>query len=207
MRILPVPDFSIETSLWQRGYRFVVGIDEVGRGSWAGPLVAAGVILSPDFEIPDGLADSKLVKPQTRNKLSRIIKKIAVGYYIAEISVREIDKIGIGAATFVAFRKIINNISPRADFAIIDAFHIKYLNRQKQMAVKNGDKICASISAASIIAKVYRDNLMRKLHFKYPNYGFERHKGYGTALHQQAIRRLGFTKIHRISYNLDYLFA
>ncbi|MBI2327493.1 ribonuclease HII [Candidatus Curtissbacteria bacterium] len=202
-----LPDLEIEKSLWEKGHKYIAGIDEVGRGSWAGPLVAAGVILAPDFEIPDGLADSKLVKPQARNKLSRIIKKAAVGCYIAEVSVREIDKIGVGAATFIAFRKIVNNISPRADFAIIDAFHIKYLNRQKQMAVKNGDKICASIAAASIIAKVFRDNLMKRLHFKYPDYGFGKHKGYGTAFHQAAIRKHGLTDIHRRSYNLDFLYA
>lgn len=136
-----LPTLDIESSLWQKGYKNIVGIDEVGRGSWAGPLVAAGVILPFDYQIPQGLADSKLLKPQTRIKLSDIIKKSAVGYYIAEIPVSEIDKIGVGKATFVAFRKIMHHISPQADFALVDAFHIKYLNRKKQMAVKNGDKI------------------------------------------------------------------
>ncbi|MDP2632642.1 MAG: ribonuclease HII [Candidatus Curtissbacteria bacterium] len=202
-----LPTLNIENTLWQKGHKYIVGIDEVGRGSWAGPLVAAGVILPQDFQIPLGLADSKLIKPQTRNKLSDIIKKTALGYYIAEISSYEIDKIGVGKATFVAFRKIFRSISPQADFCVIDAFHIKYLDRKKQMAIASGDKICASISAASIIAKVYRDNLMKSLHFKYPNYGFGKHKGYGTQAHQEAIRKYGFTKIHRSSYNLNYLFA
>lgn len=202
-----LPTLDIENSLWQKGQKYIVGIDEVGRGSWAGPLVAAGVILPQDFQIPEGLADSKLVNPQIRNKLSDIIKKTALGYYIAEISSYEIDKIGVGKATFVAFRKIFKSISPQADFCIIDAFHVKYLNRKKQMAITQGDKICASISAASIIAKVYRDNLMKSLHFKYPNYGFGKHKGYGTQAHQEAIKKYGFTKIHRSSYNLDFLFA
>lgn len=202
-----LPTLDIELSLWLKGYKYIVGIDEVGRGSWAGPLVAAGVILPPGFKIPDGLADSKLVKHQKRNKLSQIIKKSAIGYYIAEISVHQIDKIGVGAATFVAFRKIIKNISPSADFCLIDAFHIKYLKRKKQMAVANGDKISASIAAASIIAKVYRDNLMRRLHFKFPQYGFGKHKGYGTKIHQEAIREFGLSKIHRRSYNLGFLYV
>src|SRR3989344_449175 len=198
------PTLEIESSLWAKGYRFIAGIDEVGRGSWAGPLVAAGVILPTDFKVPQGLADSKLVKPQSRTKLAKLIKKTALGYYVAEISSYEIDKIGVGKATFVAFRKIFNSISPKADFCIIDAFHVKYLNRKKQMAVKDGDKISASIAAASIIAKVYRDKLMKSLHFVYPNYGFGKHKGYGTKSHQEAIKKFGFTKIHRKSYNLDF---
>ncbi len=202
-----LPTRQIENSLWQKGYKYIVGIDEVGRGSWAGPLVAAGVIFPQDFQIPDGLADSKLVNPQARVKLAQIIKKIAIGYYIAEISERTIDKIGIGKATFVAFRKIIREINPKADFCLIDAFHIKYLNRKKQMAVKNGDKICASIAAASIIAKVYRDEFMKRLHFKFPDYGFGKHKGYGTKLHQDAIKQFGLSQVHRKSYNLDFLFA
>lgn len=201
------PTLDIENSLWQKGHKYIVGIDEVGRGSWAGPLVAAGVILPQDFTIPQGLADSKLVKPQMRNKLSQIIQKSAVGFYIAEVSVGEIDKIGVGAATFVAFRKIMHTISPQADFCIVDAFHIKYLNRKKQLAVKNGDKISASIATASIVAKVYRDKLMKHLHFQFPNYGFGKHKGYGTKLHQEAIKKYGFSKIHRTSYNLDFLFS
>ncbi|MBI3282496.1 ribonuclease HII [Candidatus Curtissbacteria bacterium] len=200
-----LPNLDIESSLWRKGYKYIVGIDEVGRGSWAGPLVAAGVILSPDFRAPYGLADSKLVKPQERNKLSQIIEKSAMGCYIAQIPVGEIDKIGVGAATLVAFRKIVKNISPQADFCIVDAFHVKYLNRKKQMAVTGGDKISASIAAASIIAKVYRDKLMKHLHFKFPEYGFGKHKGYGTRAHQEAIRKFGLTKIHRKSYSLNFL--
>lgn len=202
-----LPTLDIELSLWLKGYKYIVGIDEVGRGSWAGPLIAAGVILPPNFKIPSGLADSKLVNHQKRNELSKIIKKSAQGYYIAEISVSKIDKIGVGAATFVAFRKIIKHISPSADFCLVDAFHIKYLNRKKQMAVTSGDKISASIAAASIIAKVYRDNLMRGLHFKFPQYGFGKHKGYGTKIHQEAIRKFGLSKIHRKSYNMGCLYV
>lgn len=202
-----IPTLDIENSFWSKGHRYIVGMDEVGRGSWAGPLVAAGVILPSDFVIPEGLADSKLVKPHLREKLSKVIHEQALSTKIVEIPLKIIDKIGVGRATNLAFRRIAKTISPSPDFCLIDAFYIKYFSRKKQMAVKNGDKICASISAASIIAKVYRDNLMKKLHFKYPAYGFGKHKGYGTMLHQQAIKKHGLSKIHRASYNLDFLFA
>ncbi len=198
------PTLDLENSLWQKGYNYIVGIDEVGRGSWAGPLVVAGVILPKDFVIPQGLADSKLVKPQTRVKLSKIINQIALKVSIVQIEPKEIDKAGLGRATQIAFRKVTASLKP--DFALIDAFYIKHFARKRQQAVKDGDKVCASIAAASIVAKVYRDNLMRKIHFKYPEYGFGKHKGYGTKMHQEAIKKYGFSKIHRLSYNLDFLF-
>lgn len=200
-----LPSLDIEASLWSKGQRHIVGIDEVGRGSWAGPLVVAGVIMPQNFRVPDGLADSKLLKHAQRVKLSKIIKKLATAISIVEISVSRIDKIGIGGATHEAFRKVVHTLTPSPDFCLIDAFYIKYFPRKKQMAVKDGDKICASIAAASIIAKVHRDNLMKKLHFKYPRYGFGKHKGYGTKVHQEAIRKYGLSKIHRKSYDLSYL--
>ena len=199
------PTLDLENSLWLKGYNSIVGIDEVGRGSWAGPLVVAGVILPKDFKIPDGLADSKLVKPQTRVKLSKVINHSALRISIVQIQPKDIDKVGVGRATHIAFRKVATALKP--DFCLIDAFYIKHLARKRQQAVKDGDKICASIAAASIVAKVYRDKLMKSISPKYPQYGFGKHKGYGTKMHQEAIRRYGFTKIHRMSYNLDFLFA
>lgn len=200
-----LPTLDLEKSLWQKGYQFIAGIDEVGRGSWAGPLVAAGVILPPNFIMPDGLADSKQVKPQKRSKLAKYIKDAAIATYIAQIPAKAIDKFGIAKATDCAFRQIARKLSPVPQFCLIDAFHIKYFSQKKQMAVADGDKVCASIAAASIIAKVYRDNLMKRLHTSYPKYGFSKHKGYGTKLHQEAIRKYGFCKLHRTSYNLDFL--
>lgn len=202
-----LPTLDLEKSLWQKGYQFIAGMDEVGRGSWAGPLVAAGVILPPNFVIPYGLADSKQVKPQIRSKLAKYIKETAIATYIAQIPAKAIDKFGIAKVTADAFRQIARKLSPTPQFCLIDAFHIKYFSQKKQMAVKNGDKICASIAAASIIAKVYRDNLMKRLHLSYPLYGFAKHKGYGTKLHQEAIRKYGFCKLHRTSWNLDFLFT
>ncbi len=200
------PTLDLENSLWSKGYNYIFGIDEVGRGSWAGPLVVAGVILPKDFEIPEGLADSKLVRPNLRAKLSKIINDMAISVSIVQIESKEIDKVGLGKATHIAFRKVAAMLLPKPDFCLIDAFYIKHFSRKRQQAIKDGDKICASIAAASIVAKVYRDKLMRAISPKYPAYGFAKHKGYGTKMHQEAIKKYGFSKIHRRSYNLDFLF-
>ncbi|KKS02944.1 MAG: Ribonuclease HII [Candidatus Curtissbacteria bacterium GW2011_GWA2_41_24] len=165
------PSLDVEKSLWKRGYKHIAGIDEVGRGSWAGSVVAAAVILPHDFKIPENFGDS----------------------------------IGIGWATQMAFRKSLKGLHKKADFVIVDAFHIKHVNRKNQKAIKKGDQKCATVAAASIIAKVYRDSLMKKLSKKYPLYGFGKHKGYGTRNHQEAIKKFGFCQIHRTSYNLNYL--
>ncbi len=203
-----LPDLSEEKALWQKGIKTIVGIDEVGRGSWAGPLVAAGVILPLDFKIPKGLADSKLLKPKKREELDKILRKNSLGFLISEVSHQQIDKLGIAKATQVAFRRIVSSISPRPEYCLVDAFHIKYISSSiKQRAIKHGDMTCASIAAASIIAKVFRDSLMEKLARKYPKYNFQTHKGYGTPQHQRAIQMFGLSKIHRMSYNLDFLYS
>ena len=202
-----LPTLNLEESLWSTGFKYICGIDEVGRGSWAGPLIVAGVILPQDFVLPEGLADSKLVKPSKRKSLSITIKQQAAGFYISQISPKIIDKIGLAKAAQMAFRQVAGRIRPSPHYVLIDAFYIRHFNRRKQQAVKDGDKVCASIAAASIIAKVHRDELMKKQHFRYPKYGFAKHKGYGTSQHQRAIRAYGFSKIHRRSFNLNYLIA
>ncbi|KKR78124.1 MAG: ribonuclease HII [Candidatus Curtissbacteria bacterium GW2011_GWA1_40_9] len=200
------PNLTAEKNLWSKGLPNVVGIDEVGRGSWAGPLVAAGVILPRNFKIPDGFGDSKQISAKLRLEFSGLLKTTAVCYSIVEIRHTIINKVGIGTATQIAFRKIVKQLNPPADFILVDAFHIKYLPQSKQAAIKHGDQISASIAAASIIAKVYRDKLMKNLSTKYPAYGFQSNKGYGTKMHQGAIQKYGFCNIHRTSYNLNYLF-
>lgn len=197
------PTLKFEQKLWQKGYKLVCGLDEVGRGCFAGPVVAGCVIFPKDIILPEGIADSKLLLPQKREKLAQEIKKISLAWAVGEISVAHINELGIGKATQMAFRKSINNLYRKPDFYLIDAFFIKHLNRKRQQPIVGGDKICASISAASIIAKVYRDDLMKKLHKKYPQYGFAKHKGYGTKLHQEAIKKYGLSKIHRKSFNLE----
>lgn len=194
---------DLETKLWSKGYRLVCGVDEVGRGCFAGPVVVGAVIFSPDSFIPDGLADSKLLTARERQLLDAQIRKQAVTFAIGEVGVPIINKVGIGQATQMAFRQAIKHLLKSPDFILIDAFYISHLNRKRQQAVKNGDKICSSIAAASIVAKVYRDQLMRKLHTKYPQYHFDQHKGYGTKLHQSAIKQYGLSKEHRMSFNLS----
>lgn len=200
-----LPSLNIEKNLWRQGYSYIAGIDEVGRGAWAGPLVVAAVILPTDFKIPQGLADSKLIKHAKRTSLAEIIKKQAIATSVIEISSSRIDKIKLSSAAHEAFRKAIRNLPVSPDFCLIDAFYVRHFSKKRQMPVKNGDKICASIAAASIIAKVHRDTLMKKFHFKFPKYGFGKHKGYGTKLHQKAIKDFGFSQIHRTSYNISYL--
>ena len=194
---------NIETKLWNSGYSLVCGLDEVGRGSFAGPVVVGAVIFPKNCQPIKGIADSKLLKPGQREKLAEAIKKCALAWSVAEITVPTINKVGIGKASQMGFRKAIKSLRIYPDFVLIDAFYVKHLNKKRQKPIKDGDKICASISAASIIAKVYRDKLMKKLHKKYPLYGFGKHKGYGTKIHQEMIRLHGLSRIHRRSFNLD----
>lgn len=200
-----MPDLIFEEILWEKGYKNIAGLDEVGRGSWAGPLVVGAVILPKSFTIPVGFSDSKHVKPQARKRFANYIYQHAKVFSIAEISVSVINKLGIGKATHAGFRKAVRLLSITPDFLLIDAFYVKHVNRQNQKAIVHGDEKSVSIAAASIIAKVYRDNLMRKLGKKYPAYDFAKHKGYGTASHQKTIRQYGFCKIHRSSFNLNFL--
>ena len=178
-------------------------MDEVGRGAFAGPVVVGAVIFPKNVVLPEDIADSKLLTPTMKKSLETRIKSQALAWAIGEISVRDINKVGIGKATQMAFRKALNNLEVNADFVLIDAFYVNHFNRKRQRPVKDGDKICASISAASIIAKVYRDNLMIKLHQKYPQYNFAKHKGYGTLEHRQALKKYGLCKIHRKSFSLE----
>lgn len=198
-----LPTLKIEQNLWRQGKKYVCGLDEVGRGSFAGPVVVGAVIFPQEVLLPDGLADSKLLKPLQRKLQAVRIKEQALDWTVAEINVSVINKFGIGKATHMAFRKAIKSLRIKPDFILIDAFYIRHLNKKKQLAVKEGDKVCASIAAASIIAKVHRDKLMKKLHLKYPVYGFGKHKGYGTKLHQQSIKKNGICRIHRTSFNLS----
>lgn len=195
------PTLEFESELWNKSLLKVCGIDEVGRGSFAGPVVAGAVIFHPYKNTPQGINDSKLLTSGKREKLAEEIKKAALSWAVSEINVRIINKLGIVKATQMAFRKVVKTLSP--DYILIDAFHIKHLNRKKQRAIIKGDQKCVSIAAASIIAKVYRDKLMRNLSKKYPQYGFAKHKGYGTKLHQEVIKKHGLCRIHRKSFNLE----
>jgi ribonuclease HII len=196
-----------EKKLWEKGFRAVCGIDEVGRGCFAGPVVVGAVIFPKDVELPtEQIADSKLLKPLQRKRTVDLIKSRALAWAVVEVGVPTINKVGIGKATQVAFRKVVKSLEKSPDFVLMDAFYINRLptlRRKNQKPIIKGDQISVSIAAASILAKVYRDKLMKAYHKKYPQYHFGKHKGYGTKLHQEAIRKYGLTRIHRKSFNLE----
>lgn len=197
------PTFDEEKLLWRKGIRFIAGVDEVGRGCFAGPVVAAAVILPSNFDATDEINDSKLLTHEKRCKLAEIIKKYAINFSIAEISVEIINQIGIGKASQQAFYRAIQLLTVKPDFILIDAFYIHNLNKKNQKPIVHGDRLSISIAAASIIAKVYRDELMANIHAEYPSYDFHQNKGYGTKKHREAIKKYGLSKLHRSSFNLN----
>jgi len=224
-KLMKKPSFKEEKKIWKRGCEFVIGVDEVGRGSFAGPVVAGAVVFGKDTpcmrltrSILAGINDSKLLSVKKREILSKSIKKEAMFYSIAAIGVSVINKLGIKKASEKAFRKAVSSIisktSKKSEYSIqntkyyllADGFHIKHvggIGLINQKAIIKGDRKSISIAAASIIAKVYRDKLMKKLNIKYPGYGFAKNKGYGTKFHQIALKKHGLTEIHRTSYNLS----
>lgn len=180
-----------------KGYKYIAGVDEVGRGPLAGPVVCAAVIM-PIEDLIDGIDDSKKVSEKKRNKLAELIKEKAICYNIAEISPEIIDEINILQATKLCMKNALEGLSIRPDVALVDA-----LNLDTDIPIINiikGDALSYNIGAASILAKVYRDNLMVQLAKDYPEYGFEKHKGYGTATHIAAIKNNGACPIHRKSF-------
>jgi len=194
------PTFKRERELWQKGYDLVAGIDEVGRGAWAGPIVAAGVIFEKRLRIK-GLNDSKKLLAPRREKLAQIIKDKALAWTVQLVEHDVIDEIGVGKANALVIDKVINNLNPRPHYLLIDKASVtKYKIRIPWETIIKGDSLIFSIAAASILAKVYRDELMSELAKKYPEYGFERHKGYGTEFHQQMISKYDICDIHRRSY-------
>ena len=188
-----------EKLLWKRNILRVAGVDEVGRGAFAGPLVAASVILPEKFK-RNGVKDSKLLSPHKREILSKYILENSLAYSISKVNTAFINKYGVGKATHKAFLDCLKKI--KFDFVLVDGFKIKDFDTRLQKPIIHGDNISVSIAAASIIAKVYRDNLMRKLHKKYPQYNFLQNKGYGTKFHREAISKFGLCRIHRTSFNL-----
>jgi len=196
-------NFDYEQQFWTANKEFIVGIDEVGRGSFAGPLVAAAVIFPKNCKLKYKLADSKLLTFKKRVEMAEKIKSDAKAFAIAEIDIQIINKIGIGEASHKAFRKLLKLLTIKPEHILIDGFFIKRINKLDQTPIIHGDQKSASIAAASIIAKVYRDNLMIKLDLKYPKYNFRYNMGYGTLKHREAINIHGLSSIHRKSFNLQ----
>ena len=190
--------WSIEQKYYFQGMKLVCGVDEAGRGPLAGPVCAAAVILPEYVEIP-GLNDSKKLSDKRRRELFPVIQEKALAYSIAFADHQEIDEINILQATFLAMERAISTLSVQPQIALIDG------NRQKDFGVSvetviHGDSLSASIAAASILAKVTRDDYMLKMDEQYPGYGFAIHKGYGTKAHYAAIEQLGVSPIHRMSF-------
>lgn len=190
--------WEIENSHFEKGIRLVCGVDEAGRGPLAGPVCAAAVILPPNAEIP-GLNDSKKLTDKRRRELFPIIKEQALAYGIGLASHEEIDEINILQATYLAMERALAQLSIKPELALIDGNRAKDFGIPVQTVVK-GDSLSASIAAASILAKVTRDDLMNEAAQAYPQYQFEIHKGYGTKAHYAALTEHGPSPIHRMTF-------
>ena len=190
--------WSLENEIYDGGVGPVCGVDEAGRGPLAGPVCAAAVILPRGLEI-DGLNDSKKLSEKKRGELFGVITEKALSYAIAFASVEEIEELNILGATFAAMNRAIERLSLRPAIALIDGNRNSGI-RTPSRCVVGGDGRCADIAAASILAKVTRDRYMYEMAELYPQYGFDRHKGYGTAAHYAAIREYGPSPIHRMSF-------
>jgi ribonuclease HII len=188
---------TLERELYARGFRAVAGVDEVGRGALFGPVVAAAVILSPEGPVR-GLNDSKLLDPARREVLAGRIRERAAAWAVAAVDAATIDSINIYQASRVAMREAVAKLRPAPDFLLIDAVHIDVALPQRPLI--KGDARCHAIAAASIVAKVYRDEVMRIWDEVYPEYGLADHKGYATPEHLRAIRQHGPTPLHRLSF-------
>jgi len=190
--------FRAERELLQRGVQRIAGVDEVGMGPLAGPVVAAAVVLPPAARLP-GLRDSKQLSARSRERLDRLIRGLATGISLGWSLPEEIDRVNIYQAGLLAMRRAVEGLDPAPDCLLVDARTVPAVGLSQQ-AIVGGDSRVASIAAASIVAKVYRDAWMRDLDRRYPGYGFEQHKGYGTSEHLLALSERGPTPWHRRSF-------
>jgi ribonuclease HII len=198
----PVPGLTRELDLWKTGYKTVGGIDEAGRGSWAGPVFAAVVVFSPitiPTELIGHVRDSKQLSARQRQELAGAIKKTSLDWGIGQATNHEIDSLGIVRATKLAAKRAIERLKNPLEFLILDYLIIEELTIP-QVALVRGDQQILSIAAASILAKTGRDHCMIQMDARYPAYSFKSNKGYGTPAHQRALKRVGVCPIHRMSF-------
>ena len=195
---------AIENELRRLGYVHVAGVDEVGRGCLAGPVVAAAVVLKPDCYV-SGVADSKLLTAAHRDRLFTRIQRAAVSWHVAVIEPAEIDRLNIHRASLQAMERAVMGLSPLPGFVVVDGFRIPNL-LMAQRPIPGGDRRSTPIAAASILAKVTRDRLMMTLHAADPRYGFDRHKGYATREHLAAVDAYGYSAEHRRTFRPPSLF-
>lgn len=190
--------FELRAGLYREGIRLVAGVDEVGVGPLAGPVVAGAVILPEIVDLPR-INDSKKLTADARERLDLAIRQQAMAVGIGEVSPAEIDEMNIFQASLEAMRRAVSALDPAPDYLLVDARTVPRVGIRQQ-ALIHGDAIDGSIAAASIVAKVYRDRLMFELNERHPGYGFARHMGYGTAIHLDALKRLGVSPVHRRSF-------
>jgi ribonuclease HII len=205
----PWPTLTLERQLLSEGFVYIAGLDEAGRGAWAGPVVAGAVIMpltatqTGEATLPEelrGVRDSKLLSPRRREGLFDVIQETAWAVGIGVVGAEEIDAQGIVPATREAMRLALASLKIAPQHLLIDYLLLPKV-KLPQQAMAHGDSLCFSIAAASIVAKVHRDRLMVSLDTRFPGYGFSRHKGYGTSVHRSALARLGPSPIHRLSWS------
>lgn len=195
------PDrLQFERQLWDEGYNHIVGLDEVGRGCLAGPVVAAGVVFEPGTDIPE-IRDSKIVTEKERILLSEKIKTKAINWSIKEGSIDEINELNILWASLQTMQKCVDDLQPSPEYLLVDGN--RYISSLiPYTCLVKGDDRSMSIAAASILAKVYRDELMKELHTEFPEYGWDTNVGYPTSVHKKALHEFGYTKYHRTTFKL-----
>lgn len=197
-----LPDLHFEAALWQKNISLIAGLDEAGRGAWCGPVAAAAVILPPDESLLNtlkGVRDSKLMSAKQRETWADVIRRTAVAWRVGMADHEEIDRLGIVPATRLAMQRAIQGLHPQPRHLLIDAVRLPAVPIPQQSMIK-GDQRSLSIAAASILAKTARDALLVELADTWPQYGFERHKGYGTRLHQRKLAEYGPCPLHRQSF-------
>ena len=203
--LLPAqPDLTFEAGLWSRGTRYVAGVDEAGRGALAGPVAAAALILPADLSVAErinGVRDSKQMTPAERQFWAKRLPNLAASWAVGFATNLEIDELGIAHAVRLAIQRALISLQPQPEYLLVDYLELPECPTPQTALVK-GDARCLSIAAASIMAKTARDAVMIELDASYPGYGFSAHKGYGTLAHRQAIHQLGFSPIHRQTFQV-----
>lgn len=201
----PIDKLFYEREMIQLGAQYIAGVDEVGRGPFAGPVVCAAVILPLEKKnLIEGIDDSKKLKEGERERLAELIKERAIAYKICEVDNKTIDRINILQATKLCMKQAVEGLAVEPDVVFVDGNFKIDISLPQQTLIK-GDALSYSIGAASILAKVYRDRLMCEFDKIYPQYGFAQHKGYGTKVHRDAIREYGLCEIHRRTFIKNYL--
>ncbi|HVO34663.1 MAG TPA: ribonuclease HII [Gemmatimonadales bacterium] len=192
-------DLSVERAYFARGLRRVAGVDEAGRGPWAGPVIAAVVVVTPDSACLDGVNDSKQLTRRRREQLAAAIVS-SLPYALGAASVREVDRLNIRRATALAMHRALTRLAAAADVIVVDGLAVPELGFVHE-AMVDGDARCYAVACASILAKTVRDRVMQRLGGRYPDFGWERNAGYGTPAHRAALERRGPTPHHRRSFS------